>query len=186
MFGMTRHCCLTIAHRQACKKQKLMHGASYVIPSYQEQKCRQALTEGWNERRQAHVFLSSHTFHSWNQSEPELDQKESDFPVWDQCCICSPSMRASNSDRVHLVNKAWWIWMWRAWVEIGRGGGRECPVCLASASCASLWAPLWLSEPVLVGWGGLMCVLPSTPTLITFNKNLFPSLLAPVLFLAAL
>lgn len=107
MFGMTRHCCLNVAHRQACKKQKLMHGASYVIPSYQDQKCRQALTERWNDRRQAHVFLSSRTFHSWNQSEPELDQKESDFQVWDQCCICSPSMRASNSDRVHLVNKAW-------------------------------------------------------------------------------
>lgn len=152
------------------------------MPSHRDQKRRRAQKEGWTDRKQARVF-SSYTFHSWHQSELELDQRGSHFPVKDQHCICSPSMTASNSDRVHPANKAWWIWMWWAWVEVGTGGERWCPVCSGTASCASLWVPLRLSEPgFLGGRGAYVCDWYPTPlfTLIALNKNLCPPLVAPV------
>ena len=137
--------------------------------------------KGGNRKQKTRSRFSLYTFHSWHQSELELDQQGSHFPVKDQLCICSPSMTASNSDRVHLANKAWWIWMWWAWVEIGTGGERLCPVCSGTASCASLRVPLRLSKPALEG--GPVCVWYPSPllALIALNKNLCPCLLAPIL-----
>lgn len=81
-----------------------------------------------------------------------MEPKGNNFPVTLLHYIWSPSTTRSNSDHVHHATEAWWNWMWWAWDKIGTGGRRWCPVCSGTASCASLWVPLWLSEPALCEW----------------------------------